>query len=152
MTPESDPEPDTKTDDMDADAVDASASQAPPDRELWSLDGHYFNAGSLGDLLETFADLDVGDVVFVARPAPPQVHHYLPARAIVQQLAEQASDECGEAAEDWPQVGPDALQELDQLLQAWIDRHCPVQFWNMTDVREHLLTADDIAQARGQES
>ncbi len=134
--------------DVEAGSEAESAAQIPPDRELWSLDGHYFNAGSLRDLLETFADLDVGDVVFVARPARPQVGHYLPAHAIVQQLAEQASDECGEAAEGWPQVGPEALFELDRFLQSWIVRHCPVHFWNMTDVREHLLTREDIARSR----
>lgn len=120
------------------------------DERLWSLDGHYFNAASLRDLLETHADLEAGDVVFVGRPVPVQPLTYVNARLIVEQLSEQARDDCGEAAEEWPQVTPEAERELDRYLADWIHRHCPVTFSRVHEVAEHLISAADIDAARPQ--
>lgn len=118
------------------------------DGRLWSLDGHYFNAATLRDLLDTHADLEAGDVVFVGRPAAVQPLTYVNARSIVEQLSEHARDDCGEAAEDWPRVGAGAERELDHFLADWIQRHCPVDFNRMGDVTEHLISEADIDRTK----
>lgn len=50
---------------------------------------------------------------------------------ILDQMANSASDQVGEVAEDWPpeQISEEAKEELQGLLDAWAEKHCPCSFW-----------------------
>ncbi len=64
-------------------------------------------------------------------------------------LGERAYDDVGEFAEDWPDVPDEARQELDELLSAWISKHCTATFYRVRNVIEYQITAEELAQRTG---
>jgi hypothetical protein len=60
------------------------------------------------------------------------------AEDILQMAGEHAQDECGEIAEDWPDISNEEGEELDKFLEAWIEKHSPCSFWHVTGEPEQV--------------
>jgi hypothetical protein len=69
------------------------------------------------------------------------------ATEIVELMGERASDNCGEVAEDWPDVSDEAKKELNDLLAAWVRKNAPARFW-MADGKPERVTRNDLTNAR----
>lgn len=113
-------------------------------KECWSVDEECFNAQSLGDLVDSNYGLEVGQTVWVGDALHPDAGSYVDAESVIEQMGERASDDCGEAAEDYPDVDKEAMQELDDLLKAWARKHCTPRFWSVHNIREYTITAEDL--------
>ena len=126
-----------------------STKQAPVPAECWSDDvNEDFNYDSLADLLDSNHELAVGDTVYVADAVIPDPATYIDADDILEQMGERASDECGEYAEDYPDVTDEAKQSLEAFLKGWARKHCtPTNFYTVSKVREYILTAGDLEQS-----
>lgn len=114
--------------------------------ECWSVDNEYFNAESLGDLIDGNDNLEVGQMVYVADALIPDPGSYVDVDSVLEQMGERAFDDCGEAADVYPDVTGEAKQELDDILKAWARQHCTPRFWEVRNVREYILTEEDIPQ------
>lgn len=115
--------------------------------ECWSDDKEEFNYNTLGDLLSN-GGLAVGDTVYYADAVIPDPADYINADDILEQMGERASDDCGECAEDYPDVSAEAKQSLDGFLKGWARKHCtPMNFYKVQNVREHVLTAGDLEKS-----
>lgn len=115
-------------------------------QECWSADEECFNAETLGDLLDGNDELEAGHTVWVGDALPPDAASYIDADSVIEQMGERAMDDCGECAEDYPDVTAEARRELDDALKAWARKHCTPRFWQVRNVREYVLTAEDVPQ------
>jgi hypothetical protein len=66
---------------------------------------------------------------------------------VLEMMGERAYDECGESAENYPDVTKEAREELDALLMAWMEKHAKPTFYRVVNVRPYTLTAEDLADA-----
>lgn len=112
--------------------------------ECWSRDGENYSYQTLGDLLDSHDDLKPGDTVYVGTPIRPDPTTFIEADDVIATLSDRAYDECGEYAEDFPDVTIEAKAELDALLDEWVHKHCHVTFYSVEDTREYTVTAEDI--------
>jgi hypothetical protein len=113
-------------------------------KECWSRDEENFNYLSLNDLLDTYDELKPGDVVFVGDAKIPKVGRLCDADDVCDMIADRAYDIGGDYAEDCADVSPDGKAELNALLDAWIKKHCNLNFWEVVNVRQYEITADDL--------
>jgi hypothetical protein len=113
-------------------------------KECWSRDEENFNYLSLSDLLDTYDELKPGDVVFVGDAKPPRLRHLCDADDVCDMIADRAYDIGGDYAKDCADVSPGAKAELNALLEGWIKKHCNLNFWEVVNVRQHEITADDL--------
>lgn len=80
-----------------------------------------------------------GERFWIQSGHEPDPETFLPfASDIVEQMADGAGNEAGEAAEEWPDVSKQALKDLDDFLKAWAKKHCKVNFWVATGQLEEI--------------
>lgn len=113
-------------------------------KECWSWDEENFNYLSLQDLLDTRDELKPGDVVFVGEAKPPKLARLCDAEDVIDTIHDRAYDIAGDYAEDCAAVSDDAKAELNALLEGWIKRHCNLNFWEVVNIRQYVITADDL--------
>jgi len=96
-------------------------------------DGWY---GTLGTREEAIAEarahygLGAEDVCWICQGRVPSPREFVPSTDwITDHMGEQACDEVGEAADEWPPCSDVAAAELQQLLGDWAEKHCPLRFW-----------------------
>lgn len=73
---------------------------------------------------------------------------YVPADWIIADIVSSAYDDCGERADDWLSDimrDREKLDELRQLIGAWLDRHDPPTFCAIENIR--TITRDEIIAA-----
>jgi hypothetical protein len=122
-----------------------TASVVDATGEYWSYDGERFSYDTLGELLDC-NELQVGDTVHTGDGVTPDPAEWVDVEDVIEQLACRAYDECGEIAEDYPNVSDEAKAELKVLLEAWAHKHCTPTWYMIKDVIEYEITADDIAE------
>lgn len=114
-------------------------------QECWSIDNECFNAVCLGELVDSNSDdIVVGTVVYKGDAVSADISSLLSAEDIVEMLSERAYDEYGEAAEDYPDVSKEEMAELDKLLQGWIEKCCKPTFYSVRNVKEYVITEEDL--------
>lgn len=124
-----------------------STKQATESKLCWSADEEEFCYDTLHELLASNDDLVIGDPVYVGDAITPDPATYIDADTVLEHMSECASDDCGEYAEDFPDVTPEAKESLNGFLKGWARKHCtPVGFYKVEKVQQHILTADDLAQ------
>lgn len=62
-----------------------------------------------------------------------------PVSNLIEALSEQAQEDCGEYADDWPSLSDAAAQGLGQLIQDYIAKHSPVSFYTVTKAKHYSL-------------
>lgn len=93
-----------------------------------------------------YADPDL-ESVFVGEIREPAVRDFVSASQILDDVDQQAFDECGECCEDWLddlRHSAPLLAELEDLVGAWIEKHAPPWFWIVVNVRE-ITRAEMVA-------
>lgn len=112
----------------------------------WSADESDFSADSLGELLDNNDDINIGDVVYYAEKKPPSAYDLCDADLVLEQIQCSADDIGGEYAEDFSDVSQEAKDELGNILAAWVTKHCNINFWTVKNIKEYIVTADDIGE------
>ncbi|MBK5571301.1 DUF3850 domain-containing protein [Ensifer sp. SSB1] len=127
--------------------VPASAPISTEPEECWSHDNENFNCNSLCDLLDSYGDqLKPGMTVYVGTANRPTAKSLCRAGDVIDLIGDRAADIGGDYAGDFPDVDKAAVAELGALLEGWIEKHClPANFYEVSGVRKHVLTADDLA-------
>lgn len=99
-------------------------------------------------------NLEIGQRCWTAIPKTPDVSRFLPnIDRMLEEINEQAYEECGECAEDWLDNLPkEKTQDLEQTVHAailnWMERHNELpSFWTVEQVQEHEVTPELFAQA-----
>jgi len=81
---------------------------------------------------------------------PP--HSYLsPVSDIIDSMGENAFDQAGDSAMDWPPTKEGAEAELKALLWAWADKYfSPVSFWGAVGPAERIGESEGLLPLEGQ--
>lgn len=119
----------------------------------YSKDGErYHELGHAVNFLEVWpravdaAGAKEGDHLYLAVKTPVNLEKLIGSWAedIAENLAERATEDYGEVAEDWPCLGDNELEILDQqirdVIKAFIEKHDPItKFWGVRNVRQYRV-------------
>lgn len=121
----------------------------PQIEECWSEDGEDFNHLCLGDLLDnmkafaTDAEL-CGMTVYKAEAHVADPTDMFCVDYFLETLSEQAYDNFGEHADDWPDCTPEAKKRLEKYIKNWLKKECGCNFWHVKNVQTHTITREDL--------
>lgn len=124
----------------------ASAAQPPTESdECWSTNEEEYRWESLSELIEENEDIKAGDTIYQGTPDRPNPAGYIyDAGDCLEKMAEQAYDDIGEFAEDYPDPSDESKSLLDSLLKAWAREHCRPHFYKVANVREYVIQPADM--------
>lgn len=111
----------------------------------WCRDADFDGAqyDSLEELIDC-EDISEGDVVYFGEKRPYDGMKTIDADFVAEQIQERVSDDIGEYAESW-EYTEEALNELDAFLTAWMKKHNPTGFYLISEDKEYIVTAEDLA-------
>lgn len=92
---------------------------------------------------------NVGDKIYFGIVSTPTVNKLVDADDIIEMLGERAYDIGGEYAEDFPDVSAQERDELNTLLQNWIDSYCKPSFYSVLDIQEYIISEEDMKEFLG---
>lgn len=130
--------------------TDTQENHMDAKKECWSADEENFRYDSLAELLDNHENLLAGNTVYVGEAHVPAYKQFCDADDVIQMMGERAYDIAGEYAEDFPDVTEEATAELNALLLAWMETHCPVNFWTVKNVKPYVITEADVAETQAQ--
>lgn len=116
--------------------------------KCWSFDEESYSYDTLGDLIEANADeIKVGSIVYVADKIKPDVRRYVDAHAVIEGMQERYYDDCGidDEPATWPDVSMHDMSELEKMIAEFVERVSPPSFWIVRDVKEYVVTAEDLS-------
>lgn len=111
----------------------------------WSENGEDFNAESLCELIEN-SELQPGQTVHFGEVKYHSTD-WINADDVIEMIADRGCDEGGEYADDFPDVPDQAKQELGEFLTQWQAKHCVPSFFRVVNVKEHVITSEEHAEA-----
>ena len=119
---------------------------------VYSRDGESFGFNTIGELLDDIAgDVEpehrLGYTYFVGEKREWQASEFFsdPAEAILDRANEHACIEAGEFADEFAtKVPASAIALLEEQIKDWADKHVPVDFYTVNNVKELKLTDEDI--------
>lgn len=117
-------------------------------RIVWSRNGEDFinDAETLDELIDYIGgpeDFKPGQIVYFGEVKEHDTD-WIDAGDVIDRISDVAYDTAGEFAEDFPSVSAEARAELDAFLKAWQAKHCKADFYRVINVREHVITADNL--------
>ncbi|MGL5555807.1 MAG: hypothetical protein ACRDC8_10990 [Aeromonas veronii] len=107
----------------------------------YDFDGPHFD--SLEELLDNY-DIREGDKVYVGEKRPYDGLKAIDADFIAEAIQERISGDLGVCAESW-EYDDAAMGELDTFLTAWMKKHNPTGFYLISEDKEYIVTAEDLA-------
>ncbi|MCO7246414.1 hypothetical protein [Halomonas sp. Mc5H-6] len=128
-------------------AEEASNLEEENQFEVWGLnDSDPFKTDDLSELISDH-DLEAGSTVYVGMRSE-QLHGstYCTGAydAVTEQMQAAAEGDVGELAEDYPDVTPSQGALLEIFIDAWADAYCKPSFYLVENVREYVITAEDV--------
>lgn len=120
---------------------------------FYSSDNESFNEDSLGDLIDSMDDPQVGNTYYEAdgeKLTPTDGIYDWTVGEILENMDERISDDIGEIYDNTcSQVSDEAKAELRSLIEAWATKHIDLSnYWRISGKsRERKLTADDLGLA-----
>lgn len=118
--------------------------------EVWGAnDCDPFTTYSLSELIED-QDLKIGDTAYVGmRSEPLHGSTYCTGayNAVTEQMQAAAEGDVGELADEYPDVTPAQGALLEIFIDAWADAYCKPSFYLVENVREYVITVDDMEEA-----
>lgn len=108
---------------------------------VWSTDGETFNFDTLYEAID---DQEVGDTIYYGEKVEVKPQHLMTANYIIETIGDNAYDIVGEFADGFPDISPMAHLELDMFLKEWMDKYCKPTFYSVKNVKEHIVTQEDI--------
>lgn len=120
--------------------------------KCYSTDGENFAHQELHDVLsEMDSDraLEPGMTFHEADAAKELPSTCFDIDRLFEDMGERASDDCGEYAEDFPDVPTEKRAELETLVKDWLDKNLTVDFYTVKNSKEIVLTVEMIAEHHG---
>jgi transcriptional regulator with XRE-family HTH domain len=123
-------------------------------KKAYSLDGEYWviDWGELLDLLmgklrsKNIQDL-IGAEYFEGDQVPVNTSEMVDVDPLIDSINENAMDEVGEYAEDYPNLTKDDREELNDLIVSFLDKKHPVRFFNVIEFCNKKITLEDLEVA-----
>lgn len=117
---------------------------------VWSANDDEFGNRDFAEVLDALYgddELTVGRIVYYGERHTRDAAYFMPdADHILDQAGDSAYDWGGEWAEDFGRDVPaEAKKELESLLAAWANKHLKVTFYQVENVKQYVLTEEDVA-------
>ena len=110
--------------------------------DCWSANGENYHS----DIDSVIDELEVGQTIYEGVKKAPNVKDWVSADSIIEDIQTSCWDDHGEWAEDFlGDVSPEAKEELEVLVAAWVMKHDAPNFWLATQVVERDVTEEDLA-------
>lgn len=124
------------------------AAENTAKKETWSVDNEIFRYDSLRQLIDwNVGTFNPGDTVYVGIAKPPVLSEFCDADDVIDLMMDRGADIGGGFADDFmSNVTNEAKSELTELLKAWMEKHVEVNFFTVENVREYILTQDDLLE------
>lgn len=88
--------------------------------------------------------LQVGTVIYYGeRKEPNKI--FINADDVIEMIGNQACDEGGEWAWEYPHVSPDQKKELEDFLIKWQEQFTP-EWYEVKNVKEYIVTEEDLKE------
>lgn len=116
--------------------------------EAWSTNNEDFRYSSLEDLIDSNSgEFEAGQTVYVGEGRRPKVSEFCDADDVIEMMQNRAYDIGGEYADGFmDDISAEEKQELNDLLKNWMDKHVSIDFYTVHDVREYVLTEEDLQE------
>ena len=117
--------------------------------KCWSLNGEDFfdDWYQLIDELEQ-EELGEGTEYFEAEKAETKVKDYIEIYTIenlLEQFDDRVYEDVGEVADcDFYSVSKEAKEELQEIIQAWVEKHVNLPYWKVQNVVKKVVTKEDL--------
>ena len=119
---------------------------------VYSVDGDNYQYEEVGNVIDSIendlveGETALGKTYYRGVAKKPLASSFCPdADWIFEHMAEQAQDEHGEWAEDFPErFTPDKKKELEKLIGDWCNANMEVTFYGVVDVKELVITEEDL--------
>lgn len=118
---------------------------------FWSSDDEFYNYKSLGDLIDQNSDIEPGAVVTFGESQRVTARQLIDGDDIVEMIAERAFDLVGEHAEGFPDITNEAIEELEKFVHGWMEKHAPINFYQVINIKKHVITKEEIDEVVGDE-
>jgi hypothetical protein len=113
--------------------------------EIWSANDEDFLYEDLQELLDAEGDwISEGDTVHVATRGEFDPASFISADFVIEVIGENAYENAGEAAEDFPDVTTEARKELADFLAQWTRKHCKPNFYKVLNSKPYVVTKTDL--------
>lgn len=80
------------------------------------------------------------DSIYIGENIKHTAHDFISAENLLEELMEEAANECGESAEDWLDAlirNKSKCAELTKIIGDWLEINAPVKFWSVKNIIEH---------------
>jgi hypothetical protein len=88
--------------------------------------------------------LGVGQGIMIGLASDLSPSSLISSADIIDTMNERAYDECGEWAEDYPNLSKEEKSELDNLLWSFFEKHDPRNFWTVEKPIKHTITQAEL--------
>jgi hypothetical protein len=112
----------------------------------WSTNEETFDCDSLEEVLDSNDGLEVGSVVYFGEKKNVDASDLFFSDWVIDGMSEQAYEMVGEVAENYPNVSKEAREDLNALVEGWINKHCQPNFWQVLNVKKYEITEEDLAR------
>ena len=127
--------------------AEAAAKPATAPETIYSTDDEWQSC-SYDDLQELIEDREriAGDVIYmgIKRYAPATNYTLNLHESVIENMQVQSEDDAGEVAEGYPEVTKPQEQVLQSLIDAWAEQYCTPDFYEIADVKNYIITAEDV--------
>jgi len=125
------------------------------DEELWhndetALTEHDAIQRAIEYASEDDEPLVVGQEIMIGEASDLLLSSLIRAEDIIDTMNERAYYECGEWAEDYPDLSKEEKAELDDLLSSFFKKHAPCNFWTVEKPIKHIMTQTELDEYKAQ--
>jgi hypothetical protein len=120
--------------------------------KVYSLDGEIYNISDRKELIDelmwlhkTQDNLDlIGKEYFEGNPVRPKVRDLVDVDGFIDYISENAYENYGEFAENWPDLTTEEKKHLEDLLVEFLEEKAPPSFYRIENSVAKKITAEDL--------
>jgi hypothetical protein len=115
--------------------------------KCYSHNGEDFIFDDFYELLVALNDdmaLHVGTEYYEGDTVQNSASQYFCVDSLLDSVGEQAYDDAGEYAEDFPEVSAEKREELNKMVSSWLDANCKVNFYTVQNVEKKFISQEDV--------
>lgn len=78
-----------------------------------------------------------GDIYYIGEVAYPAASEFIFIDDIIETIGENASYECGEHADEWPDIGVDDRRKLEKIIIEFIEERSRINFFRVKNIKKY---------------
>jgi hypothetical protein len=120
--------------------------------KVFSLCGEIYNITDRKELIDSLMWLHktqnkldlIGKEYFEGDPVRPKVRDLVDADGIIDYISENAYENYGEFAEDWPDLTTEEKEQFEDLIVKFLEEKAPPSFYRIENSVAKKITAEDL--------